>query len=332
MTDTTLAIHLSDNSIKMCESFLEKNKIHIKTIAEVDSITPIFSNQSEKSASDAAHVIEELVNKAKIKKRNSHIIIPDNLTFTQILELPLLPEKELLSAVKYQAEQIIPMPIDQTALDISTVNEDKKNKKSTVLIVAAPINLINYITKIIEYGGLIVDVIENESSSFSRFITESSIINLNQSAIFFSLGFSSASLYFYNKEKNIVSEFYNINIGINLFIKELRIQTNNDNEKIKLMLKDIGIDNTNTINIKDIVEPIINEVSKNLLNFTEIVKQKYNYPLEKIFFLNQTTTVKNLENTLSQKIGIVCEPLIFPTLPPIPNPYAYIFSFASSIK
>jgi len=328
----SLAIHLSDNNIKISESSLDKNKIRIKAIAETESELPIFSNQSDKTASDTARILEELVKKTKVKIKNANIIIPDDVTFTQILELPLLPEKELLSAVKYQAEQIIPMPVAQTALDISTLSEDKKNKKSTVLIVAAPIDLINYLTKIIEFSGLIPDVIENELSSFSRFITQNSIVNLTQPAIFLNLSFNSTSFYFYHHEKNLITDFYNFNIGINLFIKELRLQTNNDNQKIKLMLKDIGVANINTIKIKDIVDPIINEITKNIINFMETIHQKYDLPLEKIYLINQISEIKNFEKALSEKMKIVFEPFSFNTSPQIPNPYSYIFSFASGIQ
>jgi Tfp pilus assembly PilM family ATPase len=332
MASNTLSLHLSNYSISICNSFIANNQIHINYLAENMTSFPIFENQSDKTAIDSAHIIEEMIKKTKIKNKAVNIIIPDDLTFTQILELPLLPEKELLSAVKYQSEQLIPMSVDQTAIDISTINEDRTNKKSTVLVVAAPITLITYLTKIIEYSDLIPDVIENEISSFSRFITQSAIIKLNQPTIFLNFGFNSISLYFFRPELNIVTDFYNFNIGINLFARELKIQTNISNEKIFTLLKEAGIAENDNLKTKNIFGPIINEISKNVLNYVEIIQQKYNYHSEKIYLINQANEIKNLNEILTQKTGILYEPLVFSTTPSIPNPYSHIFSFASNIK
>jgi len=332
MSDQVSTINLSDNHIRIAQFSLDKKEVKLKAIGETDTPFPIFSNQSEKTAADTAQLIENLIKQAGIKIKNAAVIIPDDLTFTQILELPLLPEKELLSAVKYQAEQIVPMPVEQTALDISLLSEDKKNKKSLVLIVAAPKNLIDYLTKIIEISGLIPESIENELSSFSYFISRNQIVKPSQSSIFFNLSDNSSSLYFYHQEKNIISDFYNFNIGYNLFIKEIKIQTVSDNEKIKEILRQKGIEKEKNFNLEEILQPLLNELGKNLTNFLEIIQQKYNVTQKKIYFLNRFSEIKNLDKKLGEITGIVFEPFIIPTSPTIVNSYSFVFSFAAGIE
>jgi len=332
MPDNTLTLHLFNDGISICDSFITNNQVHVKYIAENTTSFPIFENQSDKTAVDTARIIEEMIKKTKVRNKAVNLIIPDDLTFTQILELPLLPEKELLSSIKYQAEQLIPMSVDQTALDISVINEDRHAKKSTVLVVAAPITLIDYLTKIIEYSNLIPDVIENEISSFSRLITQSAIIKLNQPTIFLNFGVNSTSLYFFRPDLNIVTDFYNFNIGMNLFVRELIVQKVIESDKIYPLLKDTGITEEGDLKTKNTFDPIINEITKSILNYTEIIEQKYNFHCEKIFLLNRIDGIKNIHTCLSQKTGLSFEPLTLSTIPAIPNPYAYIFSFAGNIK
>lgn len=329
MKNSELAIHLSNNLIQITESLFDGKTFHIKKLVLSEEGLPIFSNQSEKILEDEAKLIEDLINKAKINAKNIRVVIPDNVTFFQIIDLPLLSEKELLSAVKYQAEQLIPLPIDEVAIDISSIEEDKKEKKTKILMVAAPLNLINFLTKLIEETGLIPEVIENEISSFSRFITELYPLKNSPPLVFFNFGYDASSLYFYDSQKNLVTEVNTFNIGYHLFDKELRINFNFDNKKTNQILKEIGIEDNNQIKTYQILSPVVNEISKNISLFVELIKDKYKLPsIDQVFFINQSFLIKNLENQIAKQTKYHCSPFIVPTQPSINNSSSFVYNLS----
>lgn len=329
MKNLDFSLHLNDNIIQISESYFDGKIFHISKLVESEDVYPIFSNQSEKLLIDEAKLIEKLIDQAKFKSRNVRIVIPDEYTFFQILDLPQLSEKELISAVKYQAEQIIPLPIKEMAVDLSIIEENKKEKKAKILVVAAQLNLINFLTRLTEEAGLIPEVIENEISALSRLVTEVYPIKNNQYFVFFNLGYQSSSLYFYHPEKNLITETYTFNLGSSLFQKELRINFNYNYKGAIQILKEIGIADTDQIRNKQIMQPIIDEIVKNLSIFINIIKKKYELTeINQVFFINQSFFIKNLENEVRQKINYQCSPFILPTQPSLTNSQGLVFNFS----
>lgn len=329
MKKPELAIHLSDNLIQITESFFDEKTFHIKKLILSEEGLPIFSNQSEKILEDEAKLIEDLINKVKINTKNVRIIIPDNVTFFQIIDLPLLSEKELISAVKYQAEQLIPLPINEVAIDISLIEENKKDKKAKILVVAAPLNLINFLTKLVEETGLIPEVIENEISSFSRFITELYPLKNSPPLVFLNFSYDASSLYFYDSQKNLVTETSTFNIGYHLFEKELRVNFNFDNKKANQILKEIGIGDNDQIKTRPVLSPVVNEIAKNINLFIELVKEKYKLStVDQVFFINQSFLIKNLENEIAKQIQYHCSPFTITTQPSITNSPSFVFNLS----
>ena len=72
------------------------------------------------------------------------------------------------------------MPIEETNIDIEVIEENQKEKKVLLLIVAAPKKVIERIQTTAELAGLNPESIENELSSNSRFINEFNKSTLSQ--------------------------------------------------------------------------------------------------------------------------------------------------------
>src|SRR3989339_1843428 len=130
------------------------------------------SADDEKNLDIQAQRIKKLVDSLKITKKNVNVVVPGSLTYSQILVMPQLNEKELVSAIKYQADQFIPMPIEETNIDLEIIDEYKAEGKLLILIVAAPKKLIEKIQTTVELSGLVPESIENELSASSRLISQ----------------------------------------------------------------------------------------------------------------------------------------------------------------
>jgi len=172
MTDSSFAIDINEKYTRIVDLTYKNGKIDLSCMGTENTIPNFFSDDTEKSIENQSEIISKLYANLKIVKKNANIIIPDSQSFSQILEFAKLNEKELLSAVRYQSDQFIPMSIEEVVLDIEIMKEDKQNKKNTILIVASPKKTVDRVEKAIEMAGLNPESLENEMSSFGRLFSE----------------------------------------------------------------------------------------------------------------------------------------------------------------
>lgn len=141
-----------------------------------------------------AEAVKKLLAEAKIGTKKVNTALPDAKVFSQVLELPLLTEKELKEALKWEAEQYIPFPLEEVNLDFTILEKKEKIKKMDVLIIAAPLRLIEKYVNILRMAGLTPLALETEIIAVSRILASQiseektvMVINLGSSATNFSI-------------------------------------------------------------------------------------------------------------------------------------------------
>lgn len=92
--------------------------------------------------------------------------VPAARTFTRILSLPQLDEKDLDAAVRLEAEQYIPVPIDDLYIDYEQIRANEKGRD--FLVVAVPKKIINSYVDLAKILGLEVVTMETTLGSTGR--------------------------------------------------------------------------------------------------------------------------------------------------------------------
>lgn len=92
------------------------------------------------------HIIGE------INTRRVALAIPASRTFTRTINLPPIKDDEITEAVKLEAEQYIPMPIEELYLDHIIINRDDKGTE--VLAVATPKKIVDSQMQLVRMLGL----------------------------------------------------------------------------------------------------------------------------------------------------------------------------------
>jgi type IV pilus assembly protein PilM len=306
MAGNVFNLELGDNFIRVADSQPEGKSIAVNALGAQENTPNFFNTESEKISQDEGLVIEKTVNALNIKKKNVNIIIPDAYTYSQILEMPALKEKELLAAIKYQADQFIPLPLDETTIDLNILYEDKVNKKILLLIVAASQNLINRVIGTVERAGLIPQSVENEISAFSRFV--STLYNASQNpggVIFVNLGFYTTSLYYFDTKLRLVTNHHNFRLGYNLFFREIQVNFDLNEEKTREILNSIGLEKEASYNLENVLKPVTSEFSREIEKFIIALKEKNkDTAVSNIVFFNLTSKIHSLEKKIQENINI----------------------------
>ncbi len=166
-----LGIDIGSRSIKLIEIGEEKG---VRTLMAAGSMpTPPKSTTSVNSDIDASsYIIKQLVRDTGAKSDQVNIALPEAQVFTRIIEVPQLSTKELNSAIQWEAEQYIPLPLDQVNLDFTVLQDAKTTGtgKMQVLLVAAPKALIERYMTIIELSDLTPVAAETEIIASARAI------------------------------------------------------------------------------------------------------------------------------------------------------------------
>ena len=166
-----VGIDIGSKTIKIVE--LEKAGANFKlrasgivgrTGSSIEKIT------DEKEMAGLSAVIKKLHQEAKVGSREVAIAIPEPLVFTRSIKFPLLTDTEIASAVKWEAEQYIPIPVAEAIIQHQIIekNETASPPEVTVLLVAAPKALVEKIVRIVEGAGLVVTLVETELMALTR--------------------------------------------------------------------------------------------------------------------------------------------------------------------
>lgn len=270
MADNCFCLDIGERFTKIGDIKKSGEVIEISSLGKIETNEYFYTSDIEKNLDIQSQNIKKLVDSLKITKKNVNIVIPGSLTYNQILVMPSLNEKELVSAIKYQADQFIPMPIEETNIDLEVIDEYKTEGKLLILIVAAPKKLIEKIQKTVELSGLVPESIENELSASSRFVSifnKKFITQLKSGLILVNFGLNSTSLAYFEGENLTLKESHNLTIGYNLFIKEIQINTDSDNKKAREILLSYDKNATSSYPVDVIAGPLIREFTQELKKF-----------------------------------------------------------------
>lgn len=132
----------------------------------------LIYSDSEIDKQTLADSIKKLVKESGVHTRNVVAAFPESITFTRVIEMPKITDQELSSAIEWSAEQYIPMPLSEVKLSWMVLGESESQKENEkmirVLLVAAPLTLIERYMNIIELAGLEAYAFETEVIAISR--------------------------------------------------------------------------------------------------------------------------------------------------------------------
>ena len=121
-----------------------------------------------------ARATKELFEKhliGEITTNRAALSIPVARTYNRVMNLPSMSHKDLDEAVRLEAEQYIPVPIDDLYIDYNITAESKEGFE--LLAVAAPKKIIDSYIAYTDLLGFDVSIIETTISASSRLVAHS---------------------------------------------------------------------------------------------------------------------------------------------------------------
>ncbi len=166
-----VGLDIGSKTIKIVE--LDKNGVTYSLAASGVvgySGTTIDKIIDDKEMASLGQIIKKLHTEAGVSSKEVVISIPEPLVFTRTIKFPLLTDAEIASAVKWEAEQYIPIPINEAIIQHTILQRNETTSPSGVLVllVAAPRVIVEKYVKVVQFAGLTPIAVETELVALTR--------------------------------------------------------------------------------------------------------------------------------------------------------------------
>jgi len=302
MSNNSFGLDIGATSIKAVSLVREKNGFLLNASFMMPTPLKGVLSASPIDEHEMAQALKNVVSSSKITTKNVNIALPDNKVYTSVVEMPNLSNKELTSALQWEAEQYIPIPLADINLVWSVL---KKDEKVRVLMVGAQASVISKYQKIIEMAGLNIASIETEILSAIRVLVYNKDKSHFPHIVIINIGSENTSLAIIKDGLLIFN--YSIPIGgaaINRALEAdfgLSSEASEEYKKVYGMSKE-GVGGKIGSAIEPILASILNDVKKALAFYAQ--KYKSNDSIQQIVLCGGTAKLPGIDLFFADSLGI----------------------------
>lgn len=161
-----IGLDIGNHMIKAIQMRRKGDSLRVVSLAIAEVPTEVQEEADPYIKNDLlAHTIKELLYENSIKSKHVVTAIAGDAVIVRYVKLPFMTEDELKNVISYEAEQYIPLAIDQVVLDFEVLGELEEDgqRKIEVLLVAAKEEIIELHINLIKQAGLTPAVIDVDS-------------------------------------------------------------------------------------------------------------------------------------------------------------------------
>lgn len=303
-----LGVDIGASSIKLVELEKEEGRHKLKNYA-IFSLKEYLKGTWYQTSSDSrkldngelAEIVKETVKEAKVISRAAFFSLPVYSSFSTLIDFPTMSEKEIETAIPFEAKKYVPVPITEVVLDWSIIDSFSQEKGLQVLLMAVPKKIINNYKEVIQMAGLNISALESEIFSLSRAL----IGNDKSTVILIDVGARSISL-------SIVDGGYirvvgNLEMGGLKLTKTISQQMNislEEAEKLKKSLSTKQGAGQQSSQLKEIIHSVLNAVIFEIKKVIDSYQGKYNRKVEKCILVGGGVQASGFVEYFINKLGI----------------------------
>lgn len=175
----SFGLDISDLSLKIAKLKKKGNYFKLVSWGETMLEQGIIEEGEIKNKEALVKSIREAISKVsgeKIRTKNVVVSLPEKKAFFQVIQLPKMAEEELKTAVLFEAENYIPLPMEKVYLDFQTVVPLFNHLDHLdILLGAAPKETVDPYLFCLKEAGLAPRIFEVESQAISRALIKNDI-------------------------------------------------------------------------------------------------------------------------------------------------------------
>ncbi|NMB56328.1 type IV pilus assembly protein PilM [Candidatus Beckwithbacteria bacterium] len=163
------ALDVSSASIKVAQARKQGSNFELIAFGEIKNLYNLYG-ESQENEIKIAQEIKNLLKNSGIRSKEVYLSLSENDVFTRVIQMPFLKTEELETALSFEAEQYIPVPLDNIYLQYEVIFTPPKgvDMKMELLLIAAKKQIVDKLIRIVQMIELTPLVIETSLISTIR--------------------------------------------------------------------------------------------------------------------------------------------------------------------
>ena len=173
MAQLTVGLDIGTSAVRAAEIDVGHARPVLHTYGQVGLPPGSLVDGEIRDISAVTEAIVKLWKNGQFSSNSVIVGIAGLRAITREIDLPYVPDDEVDSAVRFQSEEVIPFPPDQTILSsqvLADYTSSEGDKMRRVLVAAAHVDLVNAVIDAVEKAGLTVEGVDLISSALVRAI------------------------------------------------------------------------------------------------------------------------------------------------------------------
>lgn len=262
----------------------------------------LSSSDSADDQRKLGEVIMTVIGQSGIRTKNVVLGVPSNKMFATVVDLPDMPEAELASTVKYQADQFIPMSLDEVKVDWAVLSKpDKASPKTEVLLASVANTFIEARLDLIEGLGFDVGAIEPDSVALVRSLQP---VGVAEGNLIIDFGdFATDIIMTYDDSPRLIRS---IPTGVQSLVKATTQNLNVQTEQAQQFILKFGLHKDKLEGqVYHAMESTVDQFVVEVVKSVKFFQTRYpNIPIRNMIVSSYAVTVPGFSDYLAEKIGI----------------------------
>jgi type IV pilus assembly protein PilM len=317
-----IGLDADEKSVKLIE--LKKSALGLNLVNyAIEEVVP--SSPTEDRLASISATIKKVMSENSIEPGDIYTAISGPGVSIRRITVPQMPEEELYGAVRWEAKNLIPFPLDAVTLDYYIIGKvtEKGTEKLDIIVVAAQDEVINRQIKAIEGAGLKVSGVTANPFALWDILKKDISPKEEEVIALIDIGAEAASI---NLFKNNILQFTReISVAGDSITKSMtgvlisdQWQLSLTYEQAEKIKQEYGIpkeetqektpENIPLSQILEAMKPTLRRMLNEILRSFDYYKEQFREAkINKVFLAGGSSKLKNLEEYLSEGLGTKVE-------------------------
>jgi len=319
-----VGLDIGTSSVKIIQLKLvgKQYQLNAMGMAEIPKET-LEAKNSDIQKGALIEAIKRAFKESGIKTKKVVTSLSGDSVIIRYVKLPFMTPEELRGAISKEAEQYIPLNIDQVVLDFQILGETQEDgqRKLDVLLVAAKVDVVDQHILLLKAAGLTSMVIDIDAFALQNAFEINRLEPNEETIALINIG---ASLTTINILEGINTRFTrDIPVAGNDFTKEIQKEFNlkfSEAEELKkshgaismeeddFSLSTVSQKDDRVLRMSDVMTPVLNKLLGEIRrSFDYYETQARKKTVERVVLLGGSARLKNVNRFLANKLGIPVE-------------------------
>lgn len=166
-----VGLDLGSYLVKLAKVSTRGKKVTVNGLGEVYNPVGQMLPADDHDFQKLTGALKEFASNNKVRGQEIRLSLPESMAYTSVISLPYLTDAELASSIHWEAEQHIPVPLEEVNLEYDILYKPKKGdagEKMMVLLVAAKKGVVERLVKLMHAAGMEVVALETSMLSVRR--------------------------------------------------------------------------------------------------------------------------------------------------------------------